>query len=222
MKEPKICAAIVDNDLEAVKKVAPFVDLFEVRIDLIGDGWRELVGKLEKPWLGCNRRVAEGGAWNGDEASRVEQLIFAAGLGADIIDIELQTENLGKVLSMIKGRAECLLSYHNLQQTPPLNDLKEIVQEQLEAGADICKVVTTAECFADNMAVLQLASGFPHKRVVSFAMGPLGVTSRVLCPFTGAEFTYASVAPGRGSAPGQITVRELRKVYEMVRSFREN
>jgi len=42
MKRPRICTVIVNNDLEAVKKVKSLVDLFEVRIDLIGDSWQEL------------------------------------------------------------------------------------------------------------------------------------------------------------------------------------
>jgi hypothetical protein len=38
MKRPKICAVIVNNEIEAVKRIEPLVDLFEVRIDLIGAG----------------------------------------------------------------------------------------------------------------------------------------------------------------------------------------
>ena len=55
MKRPRICAVIVNNDLEAVKGVEPLVDLFEARIDLIGDGWQELVKQLNKPCIACNR-----------------------------------------------------------------------------------------------------------------------------------------------------------------------
>ena len=58
--KPRICAAIVNDDLEAVKGVEPLVDLFEVRIDLIGSGWQELVKHLEKPWIACNRRRSGG------------------------------------------------------------------------------------------------------------------------------------------------------------------
>ena len=85
MKKPRICAAIIDNDLEAVREIEPFVDLFEVRIDIIGDGWQRLAKQFEKPWIACNRRVDEGGRWEGDEARRVERLLRATELGADII-----------------------------------------------------------------------------------------------------------------------------------------
>ena len=216
MKKPRICTVIVNNDIEAVKGIEPFVDLFEVRIDLIGDGWQKLVKQFKKPWIGCNRSADEGGRWKQDEESRVEKLLEATELGADIIDLELRTANLKPAIELIKKKAKCLLSFHELERTPPLNSLKEIVQRQLEAGADVCKVVTTAQRFEDNLTILQLISEFPRTRIVSFAMGPLGFTSRVLCPLVGGDFTYASIEPGKESASGQITVSELRKFYEMV------
>jgi len=216
MKKPRICAVIVNNDLEAVRDVEPFVDLFEVRIDLIGDGWQELVKQFKKPWIACNRRADEGGRGEGDEAGRVEKLLKAIGLGADVIDLELRTANLRQVMELIKKRAKCLLSFHELERTPPLNNMREIVQRQLEAGADVCKIVTTAQRFEDNLTILQLISEFSKTRIVAFAMGPLGFASRVLCPLVGGDFSYASIEQGKESASGQITVRELRKLYEMV------
>ncbi len=218
MKKPRICAVIVSNDLEAVKEVEPLVDLFEVRIDRIGDGWQKLVKQFEKPWIGCNRRADEGGRWEGDEARRIEKLLEAIELGADIIDLELRTTNLKEAMELIKERAKCLLSFHELRRTPPLNSMREIIHRQLEAGADVCKVVTTAQRSEDNLTILQLISEFPKTRIVSFAMGPLGFASRVLCPLVGGDFTYASIERGKESASGQITVSELRKLYEMVAS----
>ena len=217
MKKPRICAAIVNNDPEAVKEVEPLVDLFEARIDFIGDGWQELVKQFNKPWIACNRSADEGGKWQGNEARRVEKLLQAVELGADIVDIELKTKNLGKILQLVKKETKCLLSFHDLERTPPLNEMKEIVQSQLKSGADICKLITTAQGFEDNLTILQLISEFPSKQLISFAMGPLGSISRVLCPLVGGDFTYASIEKGKESAQGQITVRELAKIYDMLR-----
>lgn len=213
MKRPIICACIVGNDLKAVKSVTPFVDLFEVRIDLIGDNWQEVAKELKKPWIACNRRADEGGHWQGTEDERVAELLCAVELGAHLIDVELQTRNLEQMVALIKRRAKCLLSFHNLVETPSLNQMKEIVQKELAAGADIAKVVTTALKFEDNSAVLQLISEFPQARVVSFAMGPLGLVSRILCPLFGGDFTYASMATGKESASGQPTAGDLRVLY---------
>ena len=214
MKRPRICAVIVNNDLEAIEEVEPFIELFEVRIDLIGDGWQELVEHLRKPWIACNRSADEGGSWRQDETRRIGELVKAAELGADIIDIELGTRNLNEAIQQINTK--CLLSFHEMKATPPLDRMREIVQRQLEAGADVCKVITTAQSFEDNLAVLQLIAEFPKTKIVSFAMGPLGLISRVLCPLVGGDFTYASVEKSKESAPGQITASDLRKLYEMV------
>jgi len=216
MKRPRICAVIVNKDLEAIRGVEPFVELFEVRIDLIGNGWQELVKQLKKPWIACNRIADEGGKWEKGEIERIEELLKAVELGASIVDIELSTRNLGEAIKPIKKRTKCLLSFHDLEKTPPLVTMKDIVQQELDAGADICKVVTTAQRFEDNLATLQLIADFPKTKIVSFAMGPSGFASRVLCPLVGGDFTYASIEKGKESASGQITVSDLRKLYEMV------
>lgn len=217
MKRPRICAVIVSKNLAAIKAIEQFVDLFEVRIDLIGDGWQELVKQLNQPWIACNRSAEEGGKWVGDEARRIAQLVKATELGADIVDIELNTRNLDDAIPVIKKRAKCLLSSHELEKTPSLDKMKGIVQRQLAAGADICKVITTAQRFEDNLTVLQLITEFPKTKMVSFAMGPLGLASRILCPLVGGDFTYASIEEGKESAPGQITARELRKLYDSIK-----
>ncbi|MBI4284797.1 MAG: type I 3-dehydroquinate dehydratase [Chloroflexi bacterium] len=218
MKRPKICAVITGNDFPAARTVAELVDMFEMRLDLSEDGWEEWVGRLGKPWIACNRRADEGGKWAGSEEARIEKLLRAVELGAAIIDIELATGGLAELVDRLKPKVKCLISYHNLTETPSLTSMKEIVQQELAAGADICKVVTTARRFEDNLAMLRLIAAFPGIRMVCFAMGSLGVTSRVLCPLAGGDFTYASIEHGRESAAGQMTAADLRNIYEMTKN----
>jgi 3-dehydroquinate dehydratase-1 len=40
-------------------------------------------------------------------------------------------------------------------------------------------------------------------------MGDLGRISRIVAPFMGAEFTYASLSEGEATAPGQISYERL-------------
>lgn len=216
MKRPRICAVIVNKDLEAIRRIESLVDLFEVRIDLIGDGWQEVIKQLNQPWIACNRRADEGGRWEKGEAKRIDELLKATELGADMIDIELRTIKLAETIPLIKPRTKCLVSFHDLTGTPPFDEMRAMVQRQLETGADVCKVVTTAQSFEDNITVLQLISAFPNTKIVSLAMGQLGLASRILCPLVGGDFTYASAEKGKESAAGQITVTDLRKIYEMV------
>jgi 3-dehydroquinate dehydratase I len=217
MNKVKLCASIIDTDIAAVKKIEPIVDLFEVRIDLIGDKWTEVAHQLKKPWIACNRMVEEGGKWDGNEARRIERLLQAVELGAKIVDIEYNAKNVDNIIRLIKKRADCLLSFHDFQKTPSLDVLKQIVNKELKAGADICKVVTTAQTFEDNLAVMRLFSEFPDVKMVAFAMGTQGFISRVMAPLIGAYFTYGAVQKGVESAPGQLPVSDMLAVYEMVK-----
>jgi 3-dehydroquinate dehydratase-1 len=216
MNKPSICAVVVANDVQLIREVAPLADLFELRVDLIGEGWQDLIRKLGKPWIATNRVPAEGGLWQGPEARRIEPLLHAVELGAGYIDVEVNTPNLENIARAIKRRTKLLLSYHDLEKTPSFDDMKRIVRKQLNAGADICKVVGTALEPEDNLTVLKLIKEFPEAKIVAFAMGPLGMLSRVLCPLAGGEFTYASIEKGKESAKGQLTVNEMRNIYEMM------
>lgn len=214
---PKICVAITRNDMRAIASVEPFVDLFEVRIDLIGTGWKKLVNGLKKPWIACNRRPEEGGKWQDGETKRLEELMAALELGASIVDIELGTPGVEEVVKNIKGRAEILVSYHNLKETPELDKIRQIIINQLAVGADICKVVTAARSFQDNLTIFKLISLFPSNNIIAFCMGEEGRISRILSPLMGGYFTYASVSQGKESAAGQVPANVLRDIYQTLR-----
>ena len=70
--------------------------------------------------------------------------------------------------------------------------------------------------FEDNLSILQLIQEFPQARLVSFAMGTMGAASRILCPVVGGDLTYASIGKGGESAEGQMTVRELINIYQIM------
>ncbi|OGO30625.1 MAG: hypothetical protein A2Z29_10815 [Chloroflexi bacterium RBG_16_56_11] len=214
---PRICATITDADAGSLRKIERLVDLYEVRIDLIGTDWRKVVGHLKKLWIACNRRREEGGRWSGSEPRRIKELLDAIEMGAGIIDIELETPGVEKIIGKIKGRAECLVSYHDSQGTPSPGKLREIIRNELAAGGDICKAATTAYTVQDNLNVLRLMAEFPDNKIVAFAMGEAGQISRILCPLVGGYFTYASVGEGRESAAGQMTVKDLRKIYGLLK-----
>ncbi|UCG55206.1 MAG: type I 3-dehydroquinate dehydratase [Dehalococcoidia bacterium] len=216
MRKPTICASIVNNDLKAIKAVMPLVDFFEVRIDIIGDGWQDVAQQLEKPWIACNRIKADGGSWQGSEARRKEELLKAVQLGASIIDIELTTPNLAKIVPLVKKQAKCLLSFHDFEETPSSEILKKKVKRQLAAGADICKVITYAMNAEDNLTILRLIPEFPEGNIIAFAMGPLGLSSRILSPLIGGYMTYASIEKGEQSAPGQMTAKQIYNLYKML------
>ena len=164
MKRVKICAVITDRDVRSIKRAAELADLFEVRIDMIGAGWREIVPALHKPWIAANRSLNEGGKWRGGEESRIKELLSAIDLGAAIIDIELNAEGLKDIVPQIKQRPNALSPITIGRARRRLRRLAAIVRRQMAAGADICKVVTTASTIEDNVSVLKVIGMFPAPR----------------------------------------------------------
>jgi len=81
-----------------------------------------------------------------------------------------------------------------------------------EAGADVVKIVGTAMSVMDNMPFLEYVARAPGS--VGFAMGALGVPSRVLSPLMGGAWTYASA--GESVASGQPNVESLREAYRLM------
>jgi 3-dehydroquinate dehydratase type I len=176
---PRICVPVV-SESQIITSVEPLVDFFEVRIDLIGKGWRNVIPQLKKPWIACNRRVEEGGVWQENEEKRIKELLNALDLGANFIDLELGTSAVNKIVKEVKGRASVIVSYHNLRETPPVDRLRQIVANQVAVGADICKVVTTARAIKDNAEVLEFIGLFHDVKLISFEMGMAGQISRML------------------------------------------
>jgi 3-dehydroquinate dehydratase-1 len=217
VKNPLICASITKDDIGSILKIEPEVDMFEVRLDMVGSKWPGLVKQLKKPWIACNRTREEGGKAPLNETERIEELIRAAQAGAGIVDIEYQTKNLKEIVPVIKSRAQCLISYHDVSGTPSFKILAGIIEGQLKAGADICKIVTTAREFADNLTTLKIIREFPEAKIIAFAMGESGQISRILCPLAGGYLTYACIARGQEAASGQLTVNELKELFRYVK-----
>jgi 3-dehydroquinate dehydratase-1 len=67
----------------------------------------------------------------------------------------------------------------------------------------------------DNAAILSLFQ--LGKRLVALGMGEKGKITRVMTPFLGAEFTFASPDQGEGTAPGQITTERMKGVFNELR-----
>jgi 3-dehydroquinate dehydratase-1 len=216
MKPPRICGVITHYHEKFIEQARSQVSLYEVRLDLVGPKWLKAVAMLDKPWIATNRTVSEGGRWTGSENERINSLLRAVEAGAVAVDIELRTVDIEKVLQRFKNRVECIISYHNMKETPSLAMLKNIVQEEINAGADICKIATSANDINDNIKILSLNTYFPETRMVNFCMGDAGQISRVINPLSGGDFAYAALDFESKSAPGQLTVMQMTQLYGLL------
>ena len=217
MRSPDICACITTiDDLDAALAVRDLVALYEVRMDLIGADWPQVAAVLRRPWIACNRLASQGGACHSGESERLDSLKRAIELGAAIVDIEMTAPDVAAFVRDVKGEARALVSHHDFEGTVSEDSLIAIADRQRALGADICKVASTAQTAQDGVTMIRLVRRLCGTPIVAFAMGPLGMASRVLAPLAGAAFTYASLVVGREAAPGQLTVDGLHTIYEAI------
>ena len=192
-------------------------DLIEVRLDYLEgiEGIEKIVDHASVPLIATNRQYEQGGYRVQDEGSRVQNLMKAAESGFQYADIELTTEDLRDVNSALRDLGvKPIVSFHNFTCTPSLSEMGKIVEDQMRVGAEVCKLVTMAKSIEDNLPCLLLSSKICKvAKIVCFAMGEKGLISRAFSPIFGGCFTYASIGKGMETAPGQITISELKNLY---------
>ncbi len=224
MASPRICVVVTaSNVAEAVDTIRGtrqhLPDLIEIRLDYmktLGD-----LGLIRKatgiPLIATNRHPDQGDYSADSEADRIAGLFQACESGFDYVDLEINTEAVGEIAKKVKSLGtKVIVSFHDFETTPEKELLEEILRDELIAGADICKIVGTSNKPGDNLTYLNLLRENTDVEIVSFGMGEAGILSRVLSPLVGGVFTYASVETGSESAPGQLSISELREIYRIM------
>jgi len=221
----KLCLPIVETTVEkalfAIRRVNRWADLIELRADYLRRvNLAPLLENRREPFIVTNRRKEEGGKYKGDERKRLSVLREAIDLGSDYIDVELATErSLLRRLIGNKGRTQVILSFHDFQRTPSVKELRRLCGQMTQLGADVVKIVSFARTWEDNLTILSLIPYARERRqkIVAFCMGEKGKISRAFSPFLGAAWTYASLNRNKASAPGQLTVVEIKEIWKTLK-----
>lgn len=214
----RICVSLLPktaSEAQSLTKKAEelHVDFIEVRLDLLERSVdiENLAAHIKTPMIAADRSRRP-------EADRQTLLLVAAKAGFKYVDVDLQTPKLQNFINQAKAvGAKCIVSFHDFKKTPTIQELTRVLEREVSSGADVCKIVTTAEKVEDNLTLLQFIKDAPfRKKPVCFAMGALGRTSRLLSPVFGSFFTFASLDRGSETALGQMTVQEIRAAYELL------
>ena len=140
-------------------------------------------------------------------------LITAIHAGAAYTDLEIEAPAMMSKRIRRETR-ECgtvlIRSYHDFSGTDSLEALKALTEKCFALGADIAKIVVTANDDDDTARVLKLYESFDPGRLVAFAMGEKGRSSRIDCLAKGAPHTYAALNEEEAAAPGQLSTASMR------------
>lgn len=228
-----LTAAITVTDLEqaladSARAAERGADLVEFRIDQFTDDPKavtELVQRSALPCIITCRPTWEGGDYDGDEQTRISVLEHA-GLGLRkpaYLDVELKawqsSANLRQKVALVVDDPDrprqtdtgLILSSHDFETRP--SDLLRKLKDM--ADAPICRVIKLAwraRSLRDNLEAFELI-GQQVKPTIALCMGEAGLASRVLAKKFGALLTFASIDDASGTAPGQPTLREIKKLY---------
>lgn len=175
----------------------------------------------DKPLIVTFRDISEGGQSAIDQIKLLEfrKNVIDSGI-ADIIDIELMNFKMsGGVHAQIHKEYEGLLerakekgikvilSFHDFNHSPEVQEMIECLSLQEQFGADVAKIAYFAKNQADANNLMEASKvaaqrlTIPH---IAIAMGEEGVITRYSKHLSSSAVTYASI--GESSAPGQLSL----------------
>lgn len=220
---------------QAARAAEQGADLVELRLDRFTDDPQavtDLVDRSPLPCIVTCRPTWEGGEYDGDEQTRIavfEHACLAAHPPA-YLDVELRAyqasanlrQKVGLVVdhggdTAVRGHDKrptttgLILSYHDFDTRPA--DLDRAVADMAAAPAcRVIKVAWRARSLRDNLEAFELIER-RLKPTIALCMGEAGLPSRVLARKSGALLTFAALDADTGTAPGQPTVAQLKRLY---------
>ena len=234
-----ICTTIQNRNLEQIYEALENCEMAEIRLDRCDITEKQIdeLFSADVP-LVATCRVAEVAQRTEALKDLPEQsrkiramqiaerkLIRAIEAGARYVDVELEAEK--QMSKRVRQAAHengtiFIRSYHDFEGTDSLEALKAIVEKCVYHGADLVKVVTTADAAEDAEKVLALydwCRSYSDERIaaladgglVAFCMGEAGKQSRLDCLKKGAPYTYAALTEDEAAAPGQWATADMKK-----------
>lgn len=221
----KICAVVaaptareMQAQLRQALKLTPTVEL---RLDwLSGDRER----KRFVQWLGRQPRKAELIATLRSQAAggrlvvrgvtgvlrQNRMLNSAMDAGCSWYDLEAQAVGpwyFALIPEITRFSQRCISSLHDFECTPPELEHTNRFLERFP-GTPV-KVATQCNSYRDALRVLALCKG--RRNLIAVPMGEIGLPARVLALAHGSALAYAAV--GEKTAPGQLTLDEMKNLY---------
>ena len=237
---PKICAPLVGKSLVELLEEASYLkelplDLVEWRVDFYDDFLdidkvKTVLEEIRKvlmntPIIFTFRSIKEGGA---KEVSReyyvqLNKEIIRTKL-VDIVDIELFNEehHIKDIVSVAEENGVAVIvSNHDFEKTPLKEEMINRFQRTVSLGAHIFKLAVMPSCTEDVINLLDatriMKECYGNIPIITMAMGRAGLISRILGEVFGSAITFG--AGKEVSAPGQISVKELRKIIDTIHKY---
>lgn len=221
----RICASILPKTITEAQSLIrkaeqTQADLIEVRLDSLEQtkNLTDLPKSTKIPLIATNKLQTKKSGLPNTETEGQQTLLNAAKAGFQYADVDFFSPDRDETITELKRLGtKPIISYHKFDGILTVSALEKILDEQITSGATICKIVLTAKHIEDNLPILSFISFASTKtKLVCFCMGEAGKTSRLLSPAFGAYFTFAALEQGGETAPGQMTITDMRSAYKLL------
>jgi 3-dehydroquinate dehydratase/shikimate dehydrogenase len=201
-------------------------EMLELRVDYLDDlstiRVKEILNKAKVsklPLILTCRDNTEGGMGDWPLSLRTDVLVESLNCGVEFIDCEFKNFIIPDVRNKIEDalsqnpKARIILSAHNFEGPWEQGKLDQLYEDIKAAYPQaIPKLVYTATHINDCFEVFDLLHNKDGETIV-LCMGSDGLISRILTKKLGGFVTFASVCDDNATAPGQITVKQLKNLY---------
>jgi len=202
--------------------------MLELRVDYLKELSADMVKNLmaevrtsrkKVPVIVTCRDKNQGGVRVYHDRLRTDVLAEALKAGAEFIDIEFENfqaiecqERLRTALSQ-SSKGRLILSAHNFETK--FSSISKLYRNIVTVSpAAIPKLIYTANHISDCFEAFDLLHQTSGERVI-FCMGEAGLISRIIAKKLGSFITYASIDEKTATAPGQLTIKQLKKLYRL-------
>lgn len=212
----QLCVPIFVHSLQEANRDAILAaengaDLVEYRIDQFTDTGDIyiLVNNSPLPCIITCRSREEGGHSELSDEERIEVLESPGAAASRYLDVEYQTFKRHPS-STLGGYRSLILSAHDFNGRP--DRLYNLIAEMTAAPTNVVKIVWTARTVRDNIEAFEILLS-RQKPTIALCMGEAGIISRILAKKFGAFLTFASLSASAQTAPGQISIYDMKRLY---------
>jgi len=231
-----VCVSRLSELADAVRAAADVADVIELRLDYLtevdlshaGEAIASVLKAVDQQIILTLRPAEYGGA---RAISAQDRLLFRLQYSGylksdrdDLCDLEL---DLALLLQKRAGEGNdvvgtnlcdwdrTICSYHDLVGVPA--DLEKIYESMAQTESRILKLAVQADDALDCLSIFRLLDRAQRegREMIAIAMGEAGAMTRILGPSRGSFLTFAALDKEKGTAPGQLTARELRDIYRI-------
>jgi 3-dehydroquinate dehydratase-1 len=234
---PKICVPMVGTTLTQLIEEANYlksldIDIVEWRVDFfeqveqiekVTEALKEIRSILtETPLVFTFRSAKEGGEKEVSTAYYFElNRAIAETELVDIVDVELFNDEHDIKSLITAAHAKnvlVIISNHDFHKTPSKEEIVSRLRKAQELGGDLPKIAVMPTNTTDVLTLLEatntMNAQYADRPLITMSMSGKGVISRLAGEVFGSALTFG--AAKKASAPGQVAVKELRSVLELL------